>query len=471
MTYYDAINNLLNKIDDTLTFPINIIISHYSANYIDVELEHGERAIKKILLDDIPNIKHLFIVWIDSTNKINSRSWEHLHQFYSSSETLENILKPYKCITSIKDKRYKIYVSPLPDEIEYEIDGFVRKDDFEFWNAKYEFNEIALPDYNDYRYQNLYNYEKEKEFINAIYIEFIIRSIAYNHLLLKPLFSELETNELETEEEFEIRYEIDVGNQEKEIDNILTQHYGLGYQEMNALEMAYTHSFMNVLDKENISMQLKYPESPIQTLQLNFDLTEKELVDQIVKMKENYKLEQSSIFNFNEKLNQDYLNQANEVLKKFPKSFVKKQDLIIKALFTFDFIQAKKLDIDYKNQQIKVKIQAESIKIEQKYKKLIDEKNIEKQNVKDNPDSVESTEQEINKLLREQKLELKKLEKGLKIDEDKEEEEEEYHKYPKMNTKYEDNIFNEISEPLKETIGQIKKIHNHIHKFLEKKII
>jgi phage-related minor tail protein len=220
-------------------------------------------------------------------------------------------------------------------------------------------------------------------------------------------------------------------------------------------------------------MQLKYPESPIQTLQLNFDLTEKELVDQIVKMKENYKLEQSSIFNFEEKLNQDYLNQVNEVLKKFPKSFMKKQDLIIKALFAFDFIQAKKLDIDYKNQQIKVKIQAERIRIEQKYKKLIDKKNIEKQIVKNNPDSVESTEQEINKLLREQKRELKKnenrFETKTKTKEDKDKEQ--YHKYPKMNTKYEDNIFNEISELLKETIGQIKKIHNHIHKFLEKKII
>ena len=383
MTYYDAINNLLDTIDDTLTFPINIIIFLCNADYIHSELEYEKRDIKKILLDDIPNIKHLSIVWIDSQNNINSRSWEHLHQCYS--ETLENILKPYKYITATKDKKYKIYLSPLSDEIEYEIDGFVRKDDFVFMDAKYEFNEIVLPSYTDYRYQNLYNYEKEKEFINAIYIEFIIRSIAYNHLLLKPLFSELEPNELETEEEFEIRYEIDFGNQEKEIDNILTQHYGLGYQEMNALEMAYTHSFMNGLDKENISMQLKYPESPIQTLQLNFDLTEKELVDQIVKMKENYKLEQSSIFNFEEKLNQDYLNQVNEVLKKFPKSFVKKQDLIIKALFAFDFIQAKKLDIDYKNQQIKVNIQAESIRIEQKYKKLIDKKNIEKQIVKNNP--------------------------------------------------------------------------------------
>jgi hypothetical protein len=223
MTYYDAINNLLDTIDDTLTFPINIIIFLCNADYIHSELEYEKRDIKKILLDDIPNIKHLSIVWIDSQNNINSRSWEHLHQ--CCSETLENILKPYKYITATKDKKYKIYLSPLSDEIEYEIDGFVRKDNFVFMDAKYEFNEIVLPSYTDYRYQNLYNYEKEKEFINAIYIEFIIRSIAHNHLLLKPLFSELEPNELETEEEFEIRYEIDFGNQEKEIDNILTQHY------------------------------------------------------------------------------------------------------------------------------------------------------------------------------------------------------------------------------------------------------
>ncbi len=162
MTYYDAINNLLDTIDDTLTFPINIIIFLCNADYIHSELEYEKRDIKKILLDDIPNIKHLSIVWIDSQNNINSRSWEHLHQCYS--ETLENILKPYKYITATKDKKYKIYLSPLSDEIEYEIDGFVRKDDFVFMDAKYEFNEIVLPSYTDYRYQNLYNYEKEKEY-------------------------------------------------------------------------------------------------------------------------------------------------------------------------------------------------------------------------------------------------------------------------------------------------------------------
>lgn len=41
--------------------------------------------------------------------------------------------------------------------------------------------------------------------------------------------------------------------------------------------------------------------------------------------------------------------------------------------------------------------------------------------------------------------------------------------YPKMNPAHSESIFYEIGKLIQEKAGQAKKIHNHIHKFLEQK--
>ena len=460
MTYHDVINNLLSKIDEKMNFPINIVVCHYSANYIDVEFEFEERDIDKILHDNIPNNEDLSIVWIDGQHNVNYRSYDHLSKVSSKPDilTIENHLKLYKNIGITKDKKYKIYLLLLPDEIEYEKDSVTHKEDFIYEDSKYEYNEVILPTFNDDKYQNLYNYKKENDFINTILIEFIIRNAIFNNLLLDSFISELEPRKLETEEEFEVRVEIDFQNQEKEIDNILTQYYGLSYQVINTLAQTFKYLFPS---NDNISVQIKYPEPFIQNININETLTEKELVNKFKKIQKNYKDERTSSLNLEEMLKKDYLNLAYEILDKFPRSFKKKQDSIVKALFIFDFIQAKKIHVDNLNQIIKDEYQVQRVKINQKYKLLIEKKTIES-NGYNNMDSVESITQEIKILKRKEKQELKKY---------KDYYEKEYYKYPKMNTKYDDSIFYEISRLLNENVGQIKKLHSHINMFLKKKIL
>ena len=110
--------------------------------------------------------------------------------------------------------------------------------------------------------------------------------------------------------------------------------------------------------------------------------------------------------NIKDKLSKEYLDKANEILEKFPKKFKIKQKQIIEALYIFDYIQASKLDID-------------------EYNKNIKDEEVSKSNI----------------IL-----------------------------YPKMDTKGDDNFFHKIAQNITIEKGQAKKIHNHIHKFLEFKI-
>ncbi|WP_415397807.1 hypothetical protein [Sulfurimonas sp. CS5] len=454
----------MNEVDDKLNFPINIVVYSYSANYIYVEFEYEQRDICEILHDDIPNSEDLLIEWIDNKNNINSISCDQSTIISSETNdlTIENHLKRHKYIATTKDKKYNIYLLPLPDKIEYDNNGFVQKKDFVYEDKKYEFNEVVLPTFNHYRYKNLYNYKEEKGFINAILIEFIVRNAIYNDLLENSFNSELEPLEFETEEEFEIRAIVDFLNQEKKIDNILIKQYGLSYAEITTLGVTFRYSVGSFLDEENVSMLIKNPVTPINEIKLNFELSEKELLDQVVKIKENYEQELLSTFNFEEKLNASYIEQAHKVLNKYKKTFTIRQDSIIKALFTFDYIKANKLNIDFMNQTLDENYEVERTKIKQKYKSLIDKKYIEKMAVQGNPKSIEETEKEISALQREEKRELKIHENDLS---------KQKYKYRKMKTKYPDSIFYEIATLLNETPGRIKNLHTYIHKFLEKKII
>ena len=128
--------------------------------------------------------------------------------------------------------------------------------------------------------------------------------------------------------------------------------------------------------------------------------------------KDNFDRDANLCLNLKERVSEEYLVKANEVLEKFPKSFEKKKDDLIKALFIFDYIQAKKLDIDRLNKEAQ-------------------------------------EENEMTQNKKEKDLELIN--------------------YPKMNPSYSESIFYEIGKRIQEKAGQDKKIHNHIHKFLEQK--
>ncbi len=461
MTYYDAIKNLLKKIDDELDFPINIVFNNINSNYIDVEFEYGKRNLDDILYDKIPNSENLSIVWLDVHNDINFRSCNRLSKYSASELEINKYFKSYKHIGTTKNEKYNIYLFLLPDTIGYGKHGFLLKEDLVYEDFAYKFDDIILPFFNQFKYKNLYNYKKEKSFINAILIEFIVRSAMYNNLLPDLFSCGLESTASESEEEFDMRVELDFQNQIKKCNDTLIKYYGIGYDDITTLGMTLQRLDFDTLYKKDESILIEYRELSSKNIQVDVNMTETEVLNQFRNIQEEYKKELILGCNLKEMVNQDYLNRVCQVLEKFPKSFKKKQDAIIKALFIFDFIQAKKLYVDMNNQAIKDACKAEEIRINQLYDSKIKQKYIELKKCQNNSQRLKSIEHEIKILQKEQRQELKEF---------KDDSFHKPYKYPKMNTQYADSIFYVISKQLDEKVGQVKKLHSHIYKFLETKI-
>lgn len=465
MTYIEAIQKLLESIDEELSLPIHIVFYFYNANYINLKIEADikKKSIDEVLCYQIPNYEHFSIVWNDN-NDVCFRSWHHLTKLKSDNSSIESHLEPYKHISTTKDGKYNIFLALLPDEKKRERDGvryieYLVEDD-----TKYEFNEVVLPTFSEYRYQNLYKYTEENEFLNAILIEFIVRNATYNNLLPNSYTCELESLEYESDEEFEIRAEMNFRDQEKKIDNTLRKNYGLGYEEISALAKTYNHSYADVLQESQISQLIKYPQAPIQKIELNFELSEEEILQRVKSHKRDFDDEQAMLFNYKTKIKGEYLEKALEVIKKFPsQSFKKCQNSIITAIYVYDYVQAAKLNINKLNQLIQDEYKAKREKIEVSYKQLQTSKDKQiKDLLKPNKD-VEHLKKEKENLLKEQEQAFEKHKKELRR---------ELHRNPKVKIdENNDSIYHEVAYVLEAQAGQMKKIHDYIKNFMEKKIL
>jgi len=158
MTFNDAIVKLLEVIDFKYSYPIKIIMGLKNSQYIDLEL-FDKNNLDTILKKNIPDINDLSIVWLDDNEQLNMKSLEQLSIITSNRESdlMQNCLKPYKFVGKTTDNRYEVYLYLLPDEIEKTIDGITYKN-----------NEIQLPDFHHFKYQNLYTYQDKEKFNNAI---------------------------------------------------------------------------------------------------------------------------------------------------------------------------------------------------------------------------------------------------------------------------------------------------------------
>ena len=418
MTFHDTIQIILEKTNNKLCSPVNVVISFYNANYIELELE--ERSIDQILLDKIPEIEHLSIQWIDDQNSINIQSYNKeapnslsSYQISSGNNDLnmEKHLEKNHYIGTTKNNQFKIYLANfIADEMKIEENGFIYNKSFAYYEHKYEFNHIELPSIKDYKYQNLYNYKDVEHFRYAILVEFILRQIRYNNLVPDQLTVTLQPKESETEEELELRANKETQNIENNINDILLAHFGLTYNEILGLQNIHNYWHTKAFQENELVLEIKYPSSPIKDCKMDFRLSKEKLIEQIKKKKENFDNEMNSCPNIKDKLSKEYLDKANEILDKFPKKFKIQQKQLIEALYIFDYIQASKLDIDEYNKN-------------------------------------------KDKLFKDDEVSISNI-----------------MPYPKMDTKGDDNFFHKIAQNITIEKGQAKKIHNHIHKFLEFKI-
>ena len=186
MSFFDSVNALLEKKKIKLDYPINIVMGHKNSNFIDIELYELNKEIDEILekkkIDEILKKKEIvsndfYIVYKKERNGIIFESEDNINIFRGKkNNSLESILNSYKSIGITEDKKFKIYICLLPENDKFTIDGI-----------PYNNGEIEYPDFNQFKYQNLYSYQDQNNFINVIYIEFIVRNARYNNLLSETI--------------------------------------------------------------------------------------------------------------------------------------------------------------------------------------------------------------------------------------------------------------------------------------------
>lgn len=427
MTYLDAIKTLLEKAGDELTYPVNIIVHFFSANYIQFELDYG-RNINEILDDKIENIYHIAIQWLNKQNRISSLTLDNddvKSEFeYDTYELTIKYFNKKQFIKIDKDGKHRLLLYPLKENIEIEENGFVKQKNLNYEKYSYELESIRIPKFEDYKYKSLYIYDNEESFTNAILLEFIMRHI--NHNNLAP--DEIKIKENIGEEE--IQHFMEFQKIEDELNINLINIFGLSYKEITRLKVIYSKCFFDCLEEDNINIQLNSVPSFLKNIEINLTHSKKKLIEQIEMIKDDFDREIEFCLNLKQRVSKKYLDKFNEVLEKFPKSFEKKKDDLIKSLFIFDYIQATKLEIDRLNNEILEVNKIDIKEIEEVYKHDLNKK---KQKLFENKEKIKTN------IVR----------------------------YPKMNLDKKESVFFKIGTLISEQPGQAKKLHNHIHKFLE----
>lgn len=272
MSFFDSVNALLEKKKIKLDYPINIVMGHKNSNFIDIELYEKDRKINEILekkkidenikkkkvneikkensIDEILKKKEIVsndfnIVYKKEKNEIIFESEDNINIFRGKkNNSLESILNSYKSIGITEDKKFKIYICLLPENDKFTIDGI-----------SYNNGEIEYPDFNQFKYQNLYTYQDQNNFINVIYIEFIVRNARYNNLLSETIIIEEEILDNESEFEYDIRTIWLAEEKQKKMDEILLQHYGLNSYEIMKLDLSI-YKNIDYSPEEDVSIQL-----------------------------------------------------------------------------------------------------------------------------------------------------------------------------------------------------------------------
>jgi hypothetical protein len=413
-----------------------------NSDYIDDKLFDTE--IDEILKDTAPDHNDISIVWIDDKYVYHSHSFNNSYKTSYNNSSLEERLNNYYYLVTTIDNKYKIYLYSLLDNKEVNING-----------VHYINNEVQLPKIKYFKYQNLYTYKNEEEFINAILIEFIVRNARHNNLfndistIYEPLI------DTETDEEHEYREMKLLNEKEEKVDKILLQLYGLNTYELSQLDLTI-YKYGDQHNIENLSIQVNTTE-PHKDEIIDLSLPKDKLIEQTVDLQNNYEKSKKNFFPLNQKINKNFLKEAEKIINKFPKSFKKKKDYLIKSLFIFDYIEATKKYANYLNYPIYKNYENSKIKLYNKYKPKLNKKNNEIQDKKDYPKIVKEIEKEIREIKKMAKKELLEI---------KQERNENLCSYPKMDTKYKNCIYYDLAPLLNEKPGQCKKLYNHIHKFI-----
>lgn len=202
-------------------------------------------------------------------------------------------------------------------------------------------DENLLPNLNSYKYQYLNKYTGD-EFINAFVLELIIRIVEINDLMDNEMIYENIDFTIENGE-FKVGDTIKVQEDSKEKDSF-SINFGLSSSYLANLFMM--HPYYQEEEKSDLlDFTYNFSSDSIITKEINLDLTEDELIDDILKLKRTYESSLDPL----KTLHIDLKNKIKKMLKKMPDTMKIKEQGVIKALFTYDYVQARNKQIDSYN--------------------------------------------------------------------------------------------------------------------------
>lgn len=232
-------------------------------------------------------------------------------------------------------------------------------------NKNYEIDEFdtILPFRNQYKYTHLEQYE-EHELLEMFSIELVLRYIEFhNTLIQEKTYFQMES---ETDEEFERRLDLEEFNLTKKVDAKLFKNFGLDTYEMSSLLLMHPY---HGYSEDNITTRYYIKQPNILNIDLDLAKPLKELIATIEKHKKEYDDNNSNAINLLNKINEAYSNKIKEAFSEFKGTFAEQKKIMIDALFTFDYVEARDKEVKRLNEETQSDYKKNLLKIADNYKK------------------------------------------------------------------------------------------------------
>lgn len=212
-----------------------------------------------------------------------------------------------------------------------------------------EFDSI-LPYRDKYKYTHLDQYE-EHELLEIFSIELVLRYIDFHNTLIQEnTYYKMDS---ETDEEFEIRLHLEEINLNNELNKKLLRNFGLDTYEISSLFLMHPYNeYYDENSSENITCKYYIKQPNILNIDLDLNKSLEELISTVTEHKKEFDYNNSNAIDLLNKLNEVYANKIKIAFSDFKGTFAEQKKVMIDALFTFDYIEARNEQISRLNKTI-----------------------------------------------------------------------------------------------------------------------
>jgi hypothetical protein len=213
-----------------------------------------------------------------------------------------------------------------------------------------EFDEI-LPFRNQYKYTHLEQYE-EHELLELFSIEIVLRYIDFHSILIQEEY--YTKKESESDEEFEKRMDYEDFIAVQKFDEEFIDKFGLCIEDLVNFFLLYPYNVHYDEGPTNNEVHVKtHCQFDILNIDLDLNLSEKQLISIIIKHKTEFDDNNTNAIDLLNKIHNIFSCKIKTSFSNFPEGFTEKKKAMIDALFTFDYVVARKEDITRLNAELR----------------------------------------------------------------------------------------------------------------------